>query len=322
MSGGRKGHEIPAGLLSRLRNAGARVDESRTIDHATQHRLSLGSSRVTLNVYSTGKISEGGKESALKEMIRDYRLCMLGSSKGKGRTTSSARKQKAETAAAANIKSGFTVPNATPRVGTDEAGKGEYFGPLVVAGVRVLGNEQDEALRQIGVRDSKALGLSESRRMADEIVTVIGSADFRIACLSPRKYDSRWRSAGSNVNRLLGELNVEVIGELKSNVEVAVVDAFGPKAGEYVASGGIEGVRIEARPRAEDDAAVAAASILARSRYLEEMDRLSDGAGFTLPRGSTHVVEAARRIYAESGEEGLREVAKFHFSITDKIIGA
>jgi ribonuclease HIII len=67
---------------------------------------------------------------------------------------------------------------------------------------------------------------------------------------------------------------------------------------------------------------VAAASILARARYLEEMDKLSERVGFELPRGSTHVLDAARRVVEELGEEGLAEVAKIHFSITRRVLGA
>ncbi len=77
---------------------------------------------------------------------------------------------------------------------------------------------------------------------------------------------------------------------------------------------------MEVRPRAEDDAAVAAASILARARYLEEMERLSERVGFELPRGSTYVLEGARRVVEELGEEGLAEVAKVHFSITEQVL--
>lgn len=315
MSRDRRRHAIPPELLGKLKAAGARVEESRGIDHATQHTLSLGGERATLNVYSSGKTSEGGKESALKRIIRDYRLSRSPSKNEVGKTPARAAKNKT------GGKAGLMTPNATPRVGTDEAGKGEYLGPLVVAGVRVLGREQDEALRSIGVRDSKRLGLAESRKLADEIKAGVGSENLKIISLEPREYDARWRAAGNNVNKLLGELNVEIIRELENDVELAVVDAFGTKAGEYVEAGGIAGIRIEARPRAEDDAAVAAASILARARYLDEMDRLSEEAGFALPRGSTHVAEAARRIYAEHGEDGLRDVAKFHFSITDKVIG-
>ena len=72
---------------------------------------------------------------------------------------------------------------------------------------------------------------------------------------------------------------------------------------------------------AEDDAAVAAASILARARQLEEMERLSERVGFRLPLGATHVIDAARRIVAERGPGGLAPLAKVHFATTKRVLG-
>jgi ribonuclease HIII len=80
-------------------------------------------------------------------------------------------------------------------------------------------------------------------------------------------------------------------------------------------------VRLEVRTRAEDDAAVAAASIAARARQLEEMDLLSERVGFRLPLGATHVEDAGRRVVEELGVEGLAEVAKTHFATTRRVLG-
>jgi ribonuclease HIII len=74
------------------------------------------------------------------------------------------------------------------------------------------------------------------------------------------------------------------------------------------------------RPRAEDDAAVAAASILARARQLEEIEHLSERVGFRLPLGATHVVDAGRRVVEELGEYGLARVAKTHFATTRRVL--
>jgi ribonuclease HIII len=285
---------IPEDLRRRIEAHGASVAEAHEIDYATQYRLVRGSEVAKLNVYRTGKVSEGGRESGLKALLRDWRLSREGSMR--------------------------PAPNATPRIGTDEAGKGEYLGPLVVAGTRVLGAEKDLELRGMGVRDSKTFGLGQVREVAARASRVLGLENVRVVSLAPREYEARRAAAGGNVNRLLGELNAEIINELKDGVEAVVVDAFGEKARLYVEPGVPFGVRLEVRPRAEDDAAVAAASILARARYLEEMDRLSERVGFELPRGSTDVLDAARRVVEELGEEGLAEVAKVHFSITRRVL--
>lgn len=294
---------IPADLLRLLQRQGAAVVGEREIQDATQYVLARGPERATLNVYSTGRVLEGGKASALRDLLRDWRTSRPGAPAGRKRAGSP-----------------LPVPGSTPRVGTDEAGKGDYLGPLVVAGVRVLGAEEDRRLRGLGVRDSKLLGMDQVRRLAAGIEAEIGHRDLRVVALPPREYEARREAAGGNVNRLLAELNAGIIRELEADVEVAVVDAFGQKAEEYLRPRMPEGVRLEVRPRAEDDAAVAAASILARARYLEEMDRLSELVGFELPRGSTHVLEAARRVYEERGMEGLREVAKVHFATTERVV--
>ena len=298
-------NSIPEDLRRRLEAYGATVVEAREIAHATQYRLARGTEEAILNVYHTDKVLEGGKPSGLRDMLRDWRLSQVATGSGKPLTGASR-----------------PMPNATPRVGTDEAGKGEYLGPLVVAGVRVLGAEKDREIRELGARDSKTIGLHQVLRISVEIALLLGTENFRVVSLAPRVYEARRAAAGGNVNRLLAELNAQIINELKGEVEVAVVDAFGERARSYLEPLVPEGIRLEVRPRAEDDAAVAAASILARARYLEEMEKFSGRVGFELPRGSTHVLEAARRVVEERGEEGLAEVAKIHFSTTQQVLGS
>jgi len=297
-------NSIPEDLRRRIEAYGATVVDAQEIEHATQYRLVCGPEEAKLNVYHTGRVSEGGPESRLKALLRDWRLSRVAT--GSGKTVTGASRP---------------VPNATPRVGTDEAGKGEYLGPLVVAGVRVLGAKKDLEIRELGTRDSKTLGLHQVPRISVQIARILGPENIRVVSLAPKVYEARRAAAGGNVNRLLGELNARIINELKDEVEVAVVDAFGERARSYLEPLVPEGIRLEVRPRAEDDAAVAAASILARARYLEEMEKLSERVGFELPRGSTHVLEAARRVVEERGEEGLAEVAKIHFATTQQVLG-
>ena len=126
--------------------------------------------------------------------------------------------------------------------------------------------------------------------------------------------------AAGNINRLLGELDAGIIGELAREVEVVVVDEFARSARDHLEPFVPGGVRLEVRPRAEDDAAVAAASIVARARQLEEIEDLSERVGFRLPLGATHVVDAGRRVVAEWGEDGLAGVAKTHFATTRRVL--
>lgn len=293
---------LPDSLRALLKQRGARVEEHRPIDHATQYRLSDGSDRVTLNVYDSGKVLVQGKASALREAVEGWKGGLGGGPPG-GRPVSGGR---------------VPVLDGTPRLGIDEAGKGDYFGPLVVAGVRVADEGAARRLREIGVRDSKDLSDAQAARIAAGIPEAVGEGNLYVVVLDPPEYEERRRRAG-NINRLLGEIDAGIISELQGEVEVVVVDQFAEAARALVAGSVPPGVRLEVRPRAEDDAAVAAASILARARYLEGLASLSERVGIALPKGATHVLGVGRRLYERDGLEGLRRVAKVHFATTRRI---
>ena len=296
---------IPDSLKRLLEASGAEISFGRDIDYGTQYRVTRGPDTVTVNVYTTGKTSTGGKPSPLLDLLEGWRL-----------------NQAAETSAGREPQSVRPAgPDGTPRVGTDEAGKGDYFGPLVVAGVRVLGEEAARELRETGARDSKTLSPLAARNLARRILESVGAENASVVVLRPREYEVRRRAAG-DINKLLAEINVQIFEELKAEVELFVVDEFAKTARSYIEPRLPSGVKLVVRPRAEDDVAVAAASVLARARYLEEMEVLSEEVGFELPRGATHVLGAARRVVEERGEEGLAEVAKVHFGTTARVLEA
>jgi ribonuclease HIII len=210
---------------------------------------------------------------------------------------------------------------ATPRLGIDEAGKGDYFGPLVVAGARIPDAEVEESLIRIGVRDSKLLKSDErARQISARLLEVLGSENVCVVALSPPQYEARRKEAG-NVNRLLAEIDAGIIEEFRDDIRVVVVDEFARDTRACLEPAMPEGVELEVRPRAEDDVAVAAASVLARAWFVEELGRLSGWAGFELPKGATHVLDAGRRVFRERGRAGLDEVAKTSFRTTEQIVG-
>jgi ribonuclease HIII len=297
-------NEIPDDLKRLLDVAGARISFVRFIDHGTQYRITRGSETATVNVYTSGKVSTGGKSSSLLILLKGWQL-----------TQNNAAEKKRPRGPASSLE-----PDRTPRTGTDEAGKGDYFGPLVVAGVRVLGEEVVQELRETGVRDSKMLSPLAATNLARRVIELVGSENARVVVLSPREYEARRRASDNNVNKLIAEVDVQILNELKDEVELFVVDEFGKAARTYIEPWLPPNVRLVVRPGAEDDLAVAAASILARARYLEEMEVLSEEVGFELPRGATHVVGAARRVVEERGLEGLAEMAKVHFSTTARVL--
>ena len=212
-----------------------------------------------------------------------------------------------------------------PHIGTDESGKGDYFGPLAVGGVMVEAGSR-EKLAALGIRDSKKLGDAQCRKLAAEI-RLICVERYREVIIPPERYNTlyeEFRREGRNLNHLLAWAHVRAIESLLESApcRLAVADQFGNE--RYIRSRLMNrGREIELiqEHRGERYLAVAAASILARDRFLEYLDRLSDEAGLTLPKGAGASVVAAARKYVESnGADKLNLVAKIHFKTTVQVV--
>ncbi len=197
---------VPADLRLLLEKEGVEIVGSRVIDHGAQFDLTRNGETAKLNVYNTGKISTGGRASGLRDLLESWRTSQT--------RTSGTRPQARHTGAR-------PVLDGTPRLGIDEAGKGDYFGPLVVAGVRITDGEITRRLKEIGVRDSKEIRASGIKRIADLILETVGQDNVHVVSLSPGEYEKR-RAAAGNVNVLLGELDATIIGELADEFEVVV----------------------------------------------------------------------------------------------------
>jgi len=199
-------------------------------------------------------------------------------------------------------------------IGTDEAGKGDYFGYLVIAAA-YLEPQQAESLRELGVRDSKRMSDASVRKAAGQIKDKFPHDIVRI---SPRRYNELYAEL-RNLNRLLAWGHARAIENLlqRSPATLVVSDQFGDEQWlrEALMRKGRQ-VTLLQTPRAEQDLAVAAASVLARAVFLETLDALSTRIGIRLPKGSTHVMDTARELWRRGGEELLSEVAKLHFRVT------
>ena len=200
----------------------------------------------------------------------------------------------------------------------DESGKGDYFGPLVAAGVYVSEDNVDK-LDSLGVRDSKRLSSSRIRSLSPLIRE---SFTYDVVTVYPKRYNELY-SEIRNLNRMLAWAHSRVIENLLSLVDcrLVIADQFGDS---YFIEGALmsEGkkIRLIQRPRAEDYPAVAAASILARDVFLQGLNRLTDKYGVVFPRGSSAKAVEAARVYVDLyGRGALGGVVKLHFSLTDKI---
>ena len=174
-------------------------------------------------------------------------------------------------------------------VGSDEAGKGEWLGPMVIAAV-ALTPKQSRILQSLGVMDSKEVPLERLTELASEIESSCSSK--RVLLISPTTFNKRFeelKEEGKNLNDLMawGHSKVisEVYGEITSDTPIrVVVDEFAREKTEYRLSRVIplEEIELIQRPRAEDEIAVAAASILARESRETWIDRYSDKEGIDL----------------------------------------
>lgn len=206
-----------------------------------------------------------------------------------------------------------------PRIGTDEAGKGDYFGDLVVAGV-YLDALGELAASRMGVKDSKKLSDKRVREIAHDIKRTFPCEVVRIA---PAKYNELYEKMG-NLNKLLAWAHARVIENLqpRTGAELVVSDQFGQVSvleNALMRSG--RSVRLVQITQGERDLAVAAASILARATFLQRLDALSKEVGVELPKGATHVLPVGRQLYQQGGKALLMQVAKLHFKTTEQIIG-
>ena len=206
---------------------------------------------------------------------------------------------------------------AGPVCGSDESGKGDYFGPLAVAAV-VVKPGQEETLRSAGVRDSKEMSDASILRAA----VMVRRLPHAVRVLSPVEYNAR-HEAEKNVALFLATLHAEAIaGALRSAPAARVVIdqfTFAERLEEALRRAGVR-LPVEIRPRAEDNPAVAAASVLARAEFLLGLKELGSEHGIELPKGAGPPVEAvARRIFEEGGRGALAAVAKIHFKTTLKV---
>lgn len=207
-----------------------------------------------------------------------------------------------------------------PRIGADESGKGDYFGPLVVAAFRVDA-EATARLVELGVADSKQLGKTKIERVAGALEDLGGGA---VLALDPPDYNERYAARG-NLNVLLAELHAACIGRLASRTgghpPVVVVDRFASRDDVLLQCLELpRSARLVTRAKAEADAAVAAASILARAAFVEGLRRLEHEYGQPFPPGAgTPVLRAGREFVRTFGAARLPEVAKMHFATTQKV---
>jgi ribonuclease HIII len=212
-----------------------------------------------------------------------------------------------------------------PVIGSDESGKGDYFGPLVSAAVYV--DEYSAKLLELeGIRDSKKLSDKKNEELAEKI-TKICHDRYSIIEISPEKYNDLYDQfirEKKNLNTLLAWGHAKAIEELLAKVECnnAIADQFADE--RFILSKLQEKgkkLNLIQMHKAEENIAVAAASILARARFLQKLAKLSSEYRVDLSKGvSINVINNAKNFVATHGKDLLRRVAKLHFKTTKQVL--
>lgn len=207
--------------------------------------------------------------------------------------------------------------------GSDEAGKGDYFGGLVVCAF-CCDETTANLLRGSGVVDSKMLANSRLREVASAVreraegrwsLRHVGAEDYNRAL-------ARLKGKGRNSLDLLAEMHGGAVADLLSSgcaPDRVVVDRFcdQERLAPLLPDGGYA---LEVYPGAESDPAVAAASILARDSYLDELSELSERFGVRLSPGSGWEADrSGAELVGKHGERVLASAAKLHFQNTGRV---
>ena len=204
-------------------------------------------------------------------------------------------------------------------IGSDEAGKGDYFGPLVAAGV-LVDSATAGLLQEYGVKDSKRLSDNTVKELAARIRE---TCPCSVVAIGPAKYNELYNKIG-NLNRLLAWGHSRAIENIlkKEECDYALADKFGDE--RFIVNALMEkgkGIKVKQEVRAESDIGVAAASILARAEFVHRLAMLSRKYGMEFPKGASQaVIEAGKAFVRKYGRNRLNEVAKIHFKTTKSVL--
>lgn len=207
------------------------------------------------------------------------------------------------------------------RIGVDESGKGDFFGPLVVAGV-YLDESSAMAMKELDVRDSKLI--TSDARVEALAKEIRAATKWDVLAIGNEAYN-RLHAKMGNVNSILGWGHARVIENMLAKVPAcpkAISDQFGNK--QLIERALMERgkkIKLVQRHKAESDLAVAAASILARDEFVRRLRRLGKELGVKLPKGASQaVLDAAVELVQKHGRNALPKVAKMHFRTSQKVL--
>lgn len=208
--------------------------------------------------------------------------------------------------------------NYSSYIGVDESGKGDFFGPLVIAGV-CINNDNRQLFIDLGIKDSKKINDKTIKKMSLEIKK---HSIWSIVMITPLKYNELY-SKFKNLNKLLAWGHARVIENIlnKYPCEYALSDKFADESlikNALMKNG--KNIILEQKIKAESDIAVACASVLARNAFVEKIESLSLNYGINFPKGVSKLTfEAGREFIKKYKKDDLKNVAKIHFKTYNEL---
>ncbi len=202
-------------------------------------------------------------------------------------------------------------------VGSDESGNGNFFGGVAVCAC-YINSEIEEKISSFKITDSKLLNDKEISKIAINIKDIVPHS---IKYISPKEYNELFDKY-KNINVIKTILHTNAINDLKYNNKVAVIDQYttNNKFKEHL---DIANISINCEYHLETKAeskyiAVAAASILARHKFINELDKISNEINIKLPLGSvdSKILPILEKI---KNKIVLKNVCKTHFKTINKI---
>lgn len=208
-------------------------------------------------------------------------------------------------------------------VGSDEVGTGDYFGPIVVTACYVP-KEEIPFLEELGVGDSKKIDDSKILKIAPQIAKRI---KYKSAILTNPEYNEKY-TKDINMNKIKAILHnrclYTLIHDENPSYDYIIVDEFAREARyyEYLRDQKVVQKGITFLTKAEDqNLAVACGSIISRYLFLKEFDKICDEIHIPLPKGAGKDVDSiGEEVVEKYGKDKLKEIAKFNFKNTDRIL--
>lgn len=298
-------------LRGEIENAGYPVQE-KPLNYGCQLLVACGETRAFVNIYNGKKglnLVFGGN-AELKAELADLACCKEkpGYMPAAGKSPLESKKQRL-------VPAGHMV-----WAGSDESGKGDFFGSLVVAAVAVDADAA-EKLIEAGVKDCKQLADKQVLELAAVVKSL--ALAHSVLDLKPRFYNQRYREvsqAGGKLNQLLASGHIRALSLVltqRPDCSFALIDQFAKDLGcVQELKSKFPQCEVRQQPGAEADIAVAAASVLARARFLTTLEELAKAAGLaSLPKGGgSGATACAQELVARIGLEALTDYVKLHFA--------